>query len=120
MKLKYKNMKNKLPDGAQFLVIRGAEHKKVTAFMGIPIELNDLTAINRDEATFLQEGRSGFMLTNATEKDASIKFLNTNIEKITINLGESKDVFIDNNELKIELWAVRVNSEAWDKWRISF
>jgi len=113
-------MTNILPNGAQFLITRKNTHQKVTAFVGTPIELSDLTAVNRTEEEFVKEGRVGFMLTNATEKDASIKFLNTNIEKITINLGESKDVFIDNNELKIELWAVRVNSEAWDKWRISF
>ena len=113
-------MTNVLPNGAQFLIVRNGTHQKVTAFMGIPIELSDLTAVNRTEQEFVKEGKVGFMLTNATEKDASIKFLNSNIEEVAINLGESKDVVIDNNELKIELWAVRVNSEIWDKWKVSF
>lgn len=113
-------MTNILPNGAQFLIIRKDTYQKVTAFVGTPIELSDLTAVNRTEEEFIKERRVGFILTNATEKDVSIKFLNANVEEMAINLGESKNVVIDNNEIKIELWAVRVNSEAWDKWKVSF
>lgn len=113
-------MTNILPNGAQFLIIRNGAYQKVTAFIDTPIELNDLTAVNRTEEEFIKEGRVGFILTNVNEKDASIKFLNANVEEMVINLGESKNVVIDSTELKIELWAVRVDSEDWDKWKVSF
>lgn len=114
-------MENKLPDGAQFLVIRGSEHKKVTCFLEMPIELSDLTAINRDEATFIQEGRNGFMLTEATDKSASVKLLTKDInEVVTINFGKPKNVEIAGTSLIFELWAVRLDSSMWDKWKISF
>ena len=113
-------MTNILPNGAQFLITRKNTHQKVTTFVGTPIELSDLTAVNRTEEEFVKEGRVGFILTNVNEKDASIKFLNANVEEMVINLGESKNVVIDSTELKIELWAVRVDSEDWDKWKVSF
>jgi hypothetical protein len=114
-------MENKLPDGAQFLVMRGAEHKKVTCFLEIPIELSDLTAINRDEATFLQEGRSGFVLTEATDKGASIKLLSSSAnEIIMINFGEPKNVEIAGTSLIFELWSLRLNPDTPDKWTVSF
>lgn len=114
-------MENKLPDGAQFLVMRGAEHKKVTCFLEMPIELSDLTAINRDEVTFIQEGRNGFMLTEVTDKSASVKLLTKDINKVvTINFGEPKNIEIAGTSLVFELWAVRLDSSVWDKWKISF
>jgi hypothetical protein len=114
-------MENKLPDGAQFLVINGSEHKKVTCFLEMPIELSDLTAINRDEATFLQEGRKGFILTEATEKSASIKLFTSGVnETVTINFGEPKNVEISGVSLVFELWSVRLNPDMPDKWKVSF
>ncbi len=114
-------MENKLPDGAQFLVINGLEHKKVTCFLEIPIELSDLTAINRDETTFLQEGRNGFILTGVTDKSASIKLLtNDTNEVVTIDFGESKNIEIGGKSLIFELWSVRLNPDIPDKWKISF
>lgn len=114
-------MENKLPDGAQFLVMKGVEHKKITCFLEMPIELSDLTAINRDEATFVQEGRSGFILTEATDKSASIKLLSSGTnEIITINFGDPKNVEIAGIGLVFELWSVRLNPDMPDKWKVSF
>ncbi len=114
-------MENKLPDGAQFLVIKGSEHKKVTCFLEMPIELSDLIAINRDEATFLQEARNGFILTEATEKSASIKLLTSGVNEIVkINFGEPKNIEIAGTNLIFELWSIRLNPDMPDKWKVSF
>ena len=114
-------MENKIPDGAQFLVIKGAEHKKVTCFLGIPIELGGLTAINRDEATFIQEGRSGFVLTEVADKSASLKILSSDTnEIIMVNFGEPKSVVIAGVSLVFELWSVRLDPNIPDKWNVSF
>lgn len=109
----------KLPDGAQFLIIRDGQPKKVVAFAGMPIELNDLIAVNSDEESFLKEGRVGFVLISASKESASIKVLSDIKETITINFGEQKKVSILGTDLLIELWAVRFDSETPNNWRLS-
>ena len=112
-------MENKNGDGALFLIIKENQYFKVKAFLGVPIELNDLTAVNSDEDSFLQENRSGFILAGV-KKSASIKLLfNKKVsELIDVNFNERKTINIAGVDLFIELWAVRLDPDLINKWNI--
>lgn len=111
-------MENKNGDGALFLIIKGNQYYKVKAFLGVPIELNDLTSVNSEEDSFLQENRSGFILTGVKEKSASIKLLfNKKVsDLIDVNFNERKTINIAGIDLFIELWAVRLDPDLVNKW----
>lgn len=116
----YNKAMNDISNGAQFLVIKDASFKKVTAFPEFPIEMQTLTANDLSENDFVKAGRVGFILTNVDSESATIKFLNTNVDDMKISLGEKKEFSIDNNTYTVELWAVRYNAPAWDQWKVSF
>ncbi len=114
-------MNDDIPNGAQFLIVKDNEFKKVTAFPEFPIEIQTLTAIDVNEEDFIKTGRLGFILTNVNEQSATIKFLNnTTSSELLIHFGERKEFTINNSTYLIELWAIRYNAPKWDQWKVAF
>lgn len=113
-------METKIPDGAQFLVIKNGQHKKVTAILGFPVDLESLMPIHRDEDSFLREGMSGFELLSANEKFAKIKLLSKDVHTVyEIHFGERIDIIIHGVTLTVELLAVRLDPMTPLNWRVS-
>lgn len=107
--------------GAQFLVIKESDIKKVTAFPEFPIELQTLTASAVNEEDFIKSGKPGFILSSVGTDNVTIKLLNCEANEMILTFGERKNFTVKEVSYSIELWAIRPNNAvSWNQWIVSF
>ncbi len=107
-------MDNKAPHGAKLLVTKpGQQPQEVMCFVGMPIETNDLIAVNMTEDEFVTANRIGFVLVHVDQKTVILKLLSGNPSEKTVGV-EEQSLQIGSEDVAMKLLSTRGDSEIWE------